>query len=530
MAGALEALIGSRVSNRSVSRPITSISTGYGNAGASSSAVAGWRNPTINAGLRLLARQLAQPQFVGRRYRRSKGETRTRAMVLRAQGLRNDAGAKQVDLALVMNGFTEQVFEHPLIKLLNHPNPVMKTGDQLWGMTAILDQWLFGNAYILKARDENLGTVAELWRLRPDMVRIIPDANGIVAGYEYRHTKGTERYSADDIIHLKTLNPFDAYYGEPLLLPIIDALEIDAEMKDYLKGYYRSGGSGPGAVFTTEEEMTPDEIEEIRNRKNRMFSKGRGAHEWLILSGTKSTYQSLGLDRGLAAGLPKEVAALVAAELSMCLGVPGSILGQLIGYESSSYANKRQDWQVLWDVTLTPQMEQLDHAINDAFLNPEKPEFGGIDEIYSDLSSIPALQEDASAIQERHLKNLAGGAEFWEEARIGLGLDPNRTDGTLFVPTTVTAIPGERLGEPLDEPLQVGPPEVTVENLGSQMAVDIAVAMRGRPKMLADPTARATWEQAEALRERNPSLTLAQVAARVGISERQYRRYRGEFS
>lgn len=532
--GLIERLVQSRVTAlapRGISFPGSFAAYG------GTSSANGWRNPTINAGLRLLAKSVAEPSFVGRRYRRNRNQVRQAASLLKARGFRNDAGAKHVDTHLIVNGFMEQVFEHPLVTLLNHPHVGM-TGDELWGLTAVLDQWLSGNAYILKARTD-LGNVAELWRLHPARTRPLFDSKGMTVAFEYRAGATVIQYPAKDIIHIKTLNPDDDRIGVPLLLSVIDAIDIDSDMKGYLKSFYRTGGSGPGAILTTESTLTDEDIAEIRERKRRIFGGPAGAHEWLILDNQKTTFQSLGLDRGLAAGLPKEVAAMVSAELSMALGIPGSILGQLIGYESSSYANKRQDWQVLWDITLTPLMEQLDNAINAAFLSPTNPEFAGIDEIYSDLSSIRALQEDDDAIQERHRKNVAAGLESWEEGRAAIGLDPNPPDGTYFLPTTARARTLERFAEEADaEPTE--PPAPAIEP-PPVAAVAIAAAFRdtfpqieaprpGRPRLVDDAGARALFEDAEAIRLRVPGLTLAQVAARAGISERTYREYRRTFS
>lgn len=491
-----------------------------------------YRNVTINAGLRLLARQVAEPRFIGKRFKRSRQQIRAESARLRSMGLRNDAGAKQIDGLLNAYGYTETVTDHPLVTLLNDPNPFM-TGDELWGLTVVIDQWLAGNAYVLKGRTD-LGNVGELWRLHPARVRVIPDKDEFIAGYEYRVNNQVFRFPREDIIHIKTLNPDDPYYGTPLLLPVLDSLQIDSDMKGYLKGFYLTGGGGPGAILTVEGELSDEEKEELRERKRRIFGGPAGAHEWLIIDNSKTQFQSLGLDRGLAAGLPKEVAAMVAADLSMALGIPGSILGQLIGYESSSYANKRQDWQVLWDITLTPQMEQLDNAINRAFLGKVRPEFGGIDEICSDLSSIAALQEDVDAIQERHRKNVMSGLESWEEGRMALGLDPNPESGTFLVPSTNTPTPIERLGElpePPKAPVDVTPadPADTIAAHFRSEFARIDAPRGGRPPLLADPGARSIYERAVALRAKNPTWSWLQVADKIGISERQLRRYRGMF-
>ena len=39
--------------------------------------------------------------------------------------------------------------DHPLVQLLNHPNPYMSRG-QLWS-TVVMDRYLAGNAFLLKA-------------------------------------------------------------------------------------------------------------------------------------------------------------------------------------------------------------------------------------------------------------------------------------------------------------------------------------------------------------------------------------------
>ena len=65
---------------------------------------------------------------------------------------------------LIRNGFYEDLPNHPLVKLLNRPNPYMDTRAEMMQLL-VMDRYIAGNAYILKARSE-LGNIAELWRLR----------------------------------------------------------------------------------------------------------------------------------------------------------------------------------------------------------------------------------------------------------------------------------------------------------------------------------------------------------------------------
>jgi phage portal protein BeeE/DNA-directed RNA polymerase subunit RPC12/RpoP len=175
--------------------------------------------------------------------------------------------------------------------------------------------------------------------------------------------------------------------------------------------------------------MTAETKEEIRTRHRRQYGPGNYL-DLMILDNAETTYTQMGLNRGLRDALPKEIDAVQEARIAMVFGIPGSILGLLIGYESSSYANKRQDWQVFWDLTMTPLLSDLDDVLNLRLV----PDFGAIDEVLFDLSDIRALQEDVDKIHERHRKNVAGGLESWQEGREAIGFDPNPADGTFLVP------------------------------------------------------------------------------------------------
>lgn len=527
--GLLDRVIATRNVATQSSRMLSVVQPNSGGMGGGFSSLvrAYQRNPTVNAGLNLLATSASEPQFMGLRNRRGKTDVVRQKALMRTFGIHNRAGSLALTAGMVLNGFVEQLSEHPLVKLLNNPNP-FRTGDAFW-MGVVLDYYIDGNAYIYKARTD-LGNVRELWRLRPDKVTPIPANPGFIAAYSYRPDHQRFLYPVEDIIHWRAPNPMDDRLGASPLLAIIDVLDIDNDLKTFLKSFFRSGGSGPGAILTVSGSLTDDEKKEILDRKDRLYGGAAGAHQWMIIDNMESKFEHLGLDRGLRDAVPKEIAAMVAAEISMNLGIPASILGQLIGLESSSYANKRADWQVLWDVKLTPLMSGLDGALNLSFFPSSGAEFGGIDEVYTDLSNIRALQEDEDALQDRARKNVLAGLWSFEEGRLSTGKDPHPTEGTFFVPSNAVATPIERLGvepEPIDPPAPAEPPITTMTLRPLQLTEGIRGP--GRPPLIADASARAVYEEAERIREKNPRMTLAQVASRAGISERQYQRYRAEF-
>ena len=477
-------------------------------------------NEIVATAIRLLATSAAEPAIEGRRWRRE----RPNYAMARKLAARRHAGPVQALRRdnLVRNGFYEDLPNHPLVKLLNRPNPYMDTRAEMMQLL-VMDRYIGGNAYVFKARSE-LGNVAELWRLRPDRVRVITNDAGHPVGYQYTVGNTKTFMPFDDVIHWKELHPLSDYVGLSPMSSIMPRIQADSAMREMLGQFYQGGGTGPGAILTVSGRLPEEAKAEIRSGLRRLINHPGSFRETLLLEQGTSSYQRLGLERGLTDAVPKDVNAVMESRIAMPFGIPASILSLLVGMESSSYANKRADWQVLWDITMTPLMTSFD----DGFTAGLCPEFGGIDEVQFDLGDIRALQEDIDALHKRTRDNWSAGLLFFPEARAGIGYDPDSDDGLLNVPTTGVITPFERLGElPEPPPIDVNPPDVTVEDIGSQMVA----AMRGvgRPKLLEDPGARATYEKAVSYRTKHPTRSWLEVATEVGISERQLRRYRDAF-
>jgi len=413
------------------------------------------RNEIVFAAIEMLATSAGEPHIMGMRWQRSSPQIRGEVRNLWAAGV----PYYQVPSRLIRNGFIKEVPEHPLVHLLNNPNPFMSRG-QLWG-TIVMDLKLAGNAYILKARGP-LGNTAELWRLRPDRVRIIPSATNYIEGYEYNVGRDKIVYPAADIMHFKTRHPLDEYYGMPPLMVIAGRVAIDDYMKNFLKTFFERGGAGMGGVLTVNKELNQAQRDEIRGLLKSRTAGPANWHETLVLDNTDSTYNQMGLNRGLRDALPKELDAVSEARIAMAFGIPGSILGLLIGYESSSYANKRQDWQVFWDLTMTPLLSDLDDVLNLSIVK----DFAGIDEVAFDLSDIRALQEDVDKMQKRERENFLAGGATWPEYREYLGRDPD-AGGYVVLPANMQIVSVKTLNgeEPLPLPPALPSGETVVEAL-----------------------------------------------------------------
>lgn len=413
-------------------------------------------NEIIFASIDLLSDSAGEPQIVGRRYRResprilNRLEVRSMLKDLTARGLSH----REANDRMIRNGFYEAIPNHPLVKLLNKPNPIASRG-QLWG-TVVMDRYIAGNAYLLKSRFQNgplKGAVGELWRMRPDRVKVIPGAGGI-EGYEYNTGRDKIVYPAADVLHFKERHPLNDYYGLSPIQVVYERLMIEDNMRGFLRTFFETGGVGPKAVLSVKQKLNQTAKEGISDYYDKAFG-GPNPRSLMVIDQNEHAYTKLGLERGLRDALPQEIDAASEARIAMVFRIPASILGTRVGMESSSYANKRQDWQVFWDLTMTPLLSDMDDTLCLGLIG--EGGFGAIDEVCFDLGDIRALQEDTDKLHERHRKNVAAGLESWEEGREAIGFDPDISEGTFLIPGNVVPISVKRMDSTADE----GPPEPT---------------------------------------------------------------------
>ena len=171
--------------------------------------------------------------------------------------------------------------QHPAQTLLDRVNPHW-TGGDLWRATEIyLNLW--GVAYWSVMRDE-MGAPTEIWPLRPDRVRLVPDDREYIRGYLYTGASGAQvAFAADEIVRLRYFNPLDEYAG---LSPIAPArLTLDMG-RDALVGN-RSGlanDGAPGVALETGGPTSEDEVRRIYEQWEARYRGPRNRLRPLVLS------------------------------------------------------------------------------------------------------------------------------------------------------------------------------------------------------------------------------------------------------
>ena len=151
---------------------------------------------------------------------------------------------------------------HPAQRLLDRPNPFWMRG-QLWRATET-SLALWGAAFWGLERED--GRVTEIWPLRSDRMRVVPDDNAYVKGFVYAGPgQNLVAYLPEDVVWFRYFNPLDELAGLSPIAP----LRLSADMGlDALRANRNnlSNDSAPGMIIETMDTPTDYEVKEFYER------------------------------------------------------------------------------------------------------------------------------------------------------------------------------------------------------------------------------------------------------------------------
>ena len=304
--------------------------------------------------------------------------------------------------------------DHPLQRLLDMPNPFWTRGD-LWRATeTYLGLW--GSAFWGLERDGS-GAVSEIWPLRPDRVRVLPDPAKYVRGFVYASQSGGAPvpYLPEDMVWFRYFNPLDEYAGLSPMAP----LRLSADMGiDALRANRSALGneSLPGLVIETSDYPTDDEVREFYERwESRYRGVDRSRRPALLSKGMKAA--NLGFS-------PRDMEYMHSLrwsleDVSRTYGVPKLMLGDL---DRATFSNFRTARRVFWEDTVLPQLSFCEEALQQMLVGPSSNGAGL--RVRFDIGAIEALRENENDRASRPTSYVQAGIMTVDEARAELGLGP----------------------------------------------------------------------------------------------------------
>jgi len=336
----------------------------------------------------------------------------------------------------------EQLHEHPVIDLFERPNPFMSRYELIAAI--IMYRAVAGNAYVEKTRSA-AGKVVELWPLRPDRMWVIPDVVRHIAGWEYKLGAQTFTLDARDVIHSRTRNPLDDYYGLPPVRPAASRIDTANAMRQFTASFFTNAGV-PAGLLTIEKTVGQAEQQMIRDRFRNDYGGAGGWHGLMTLAGQGNvTYTPMGLPLGERGLVMPELDEIIDAKTAMVFGVPLELIGARLGMIHGNRSTTKEARASFWDETLVPLYQELAATLTTALA----PEYGDFDYLEFDLSTVKALQEDENAKTERVVKKLHAGLISVQEGRIELGREPDFEAGAILVmPDNISGLPADQLDAP----------------------------------------------------------------------------------
>ena len=343
------------------------------------------------------------PESYGEYYPRS-------ALVYSALKLRQDAVARVPLVVHRGEGERPAGADHLAQRLLDRPNPFWTRGE-LWRATeTYLGLW--GSAFWGLERDGG-GRVAEIWPLRPDRMRVVPDEQSYVRGFVYM-SNGQQRasYLPEDVVWMRYFNPLEEYAGMSPMAP----LRLSADMGlDSLRASRSAllNDSAPGIFIETTDTPTDQEVLEFYERWEARFKGVDRVRRPAFLSAGMSV-RNLGFS-------PREMEYFQnmrwsLEDVSRVYGVPKPMLADM---EQATFSNFNTARRVFWEDTIVPQLTFYEEALNAGLM----PGLGdGTLRVGFDLSGVEALRETENDKAKRRIGYVRAGIMTVEEVREEMGL------------------------------------------------------------------------------------------------------------
>lgn len=342
-----------------------------------------------------------------------------RAIVVRAddEGVRSRYGSGEMQYGGRQHEVSPERVTLPDIQeklqgLLDSPNPFWTRGD-LWRATeTYLGLW--GSAFWGLERDES-GQIVEIWPLRSDRMRVIPDPQRYVKGFVFvGQGQQLVAYVPEDIVWMRYFNPLDEYSGLSPIAP----LRLSADMgMDALQANRKLliNDSTPGLILETSDNPTDAEVADFYQRWESRFQGADKVRRPALLSpGMKAT--NLGFT-------PRDMEYIQSLRWSLedvarVYGVPKMMIGDL---ENTTFSNFSTARRVFWEDTVTSQLAFYREALRQMLV----PAFGDPTlAIEFDVSGVEALRENENDRARRRQIYVAASIMSVDEVRAEMHLPP----------------------------------------------------------------------------------------------------------
>lgn len=253
--------------------------------------------------------------------------------------------------------------EHPLLRLLENPNPHESGAD-------LFESWyghlqVAGNSYMELVELD--GTPRELYALRPDRMKVVPGHSGWPEAYEYSVDGRSVAFAYDPargeapILHMRLFHPTDDHYGMSPIEAAAFAVDIHNAAGTWNKALLDNAARPSGALVYRGAEghanLSEDQFDRLKRELAENYQGAINAGRPLLLEG--------GLEWMAMALTPKdmdftEAKRAAAREIALAFGVPPMLLG-IPG--DNTFSNYQEANRSFWRQTVLPLVSRTGRAL-----------------------------------------------------------------------------------------------------------------------------------------------------------------------
>ena len=324
----------------------------------------------------------------------------------------------------------DELRDHEILDLLDKPNKFM-TGFEMFKEISI-DLDLLGNAYIYKVKDGK-GKTLELWLLRSDWVKIIPDEKELIKGYEYRVPGGKmQKYDFDEVIHIKETNPKSSFYGLPTVKPAIEIIRsLVYAIRWNMNFFYNS--ARPDFIIFTKTRMNDKDREDFKKAWQSQFGGLEKSHRFGMLWGEDTKIEKL--TQTLRDMEFNKLTEMSTTQILAAFGVPKSIVGMM----GMNRAEAEAQIYTFLSETIEPRYKMINEKLNEFLVS----EYG--DKFYLDY--VDPTPENRDAMVKEYEIALKSNWMVINEVRDKEGLPPLDGGWDFYLPVAMIPAGGIPEGE-----------------------------------------------------------------------------------
>jgi HK97 family phage portal protein len=314
---------------------------------------------------------------------------------LYAGGLALAIGATKPDLKVIRETKKgedveqEEVTGTGLNTLVETPNPDLSYRELI--QITVLNLSLVGNAFwnLVGTRENKpiskTNPPVEIWWVKPEQMQPLPDANGLIKGYEFTGPSGkTRTLDVSEVIHFRMPNPGSYFMGMGALSPLSRTATLELNAMTFQDNFLKNDGTPPfwftnGPQDKAQRKLFWDAFDERHKGPKKANRAGMlwGEMDVKTLGGTMKDAQYIELRK---MNREETLAALPGS-------VPPSIVGLL---EYANYSNMEVQSKKFWEDCEMPILG----IIADKLTSRLAPLFDDGVWFEYDFSKIKALQED----------------------------------------------------------------------------------------------------------------------------------------